>query len=231
MDTILHPSRQSGNPFANYFNGEVIDINNYLGGNGGSSLDPLSISPDVWLYISRFLIPNNLRSLANFSRTSFYFLKLLRPVIFRNLKFREYHLRIPKRLEDTLNLLSTDKNLANCVQSLSLLSPLVYKSSSDSEILRNDYETHCNLTEFTNRFWGALWSLTSLRTLKITNSIFANEEEQRHFVERCSKRHGSQALENFPFTSGLLRLPSKELALPNLKSLEWKKVGGYGVCV
>src|ERR1700742_695450 len=121
------------------------------------------LAPDIW-YIIASLSPKC--SLNNLSQTSTHFLEIFRPLLYRAVDFNweDESFKYP---EETLKLLSADKKLAKCVQSLT-----IYRQRPPIAIT--------NLEPLPAFYLDTLLrNMTSLKKLEFIGQIFNDAIEQK----------------------------------------------------
>jgi hypothetical protein len=163
-----------------------------------------SLAPELWILIAGFL---PLASLCNLCTTSKYFLKLIRPILYRSIIFRKTS---SSRMQETWTLLSNDPWLAEHVINLSVLTlsipPIYFRESFHSPNLPLN-------------FFDALWNMTSLRSLHVNGSIFHNTNEKKAFVSKINEQ--IVPLKKLRFEDDGVLLPDGDFSLSNLTAIDW----------
>jgi hypothetical protein len=173
------------------------------------------LAPDIWHIVASFLIPS---TLAKLCLASSYFLEIFRPILYRRLilRFNSEHVK------STLKLLCSNETLAHHVTSFAILifkphPPRRTRSSRRWKFIREVFPSA------QERLIEAISRMTSLQTISMHNSVFANLTDERTFIQRL--KECKIPIRNFTYIGGshfrIAELSRNDLALTKLTTLTW----------
>ena len=173
------------------------------------------LAPELWCNIAEHLLPNDCCRLNQAKR---YLHSLTKPILYCSvvLVVTDYEPN-GSPVHTTLQLLATDRNIADCVRSLTVCMPTFtdYYDLSDDEMfpLITSHETI--------PVHEAIFNLKMLRSLAITGCFVSSITEQSTFFENLRQR--DVPLEEFIYDDGGWDpvFPSARIDLPGLQRLTW----------
>jgi hypothetical protein len=171
------------------------------------------LPPEIWRISARYISKWDLSSLSQSSR---YLFRVIRPLLFKELKL----IRTSFEANKNLILLLENKNLAECIRSFSITNFPLRTGSFDS------YQLTQLVRSQPFPLADVLLKMTALTSLRLNGFAFSSSDEQQRFVEGFESR--VSPLQELQYSARNQQLqeddkpfPSEELGLSRLIYISW----------